>query len=390
MPISAGTRLGSFDLIERIGVGGMGEVYRARDTRLDRMVAIKVIAGRYFSDDEWRARMEREAKTIARLNHPNICTIHDIGEQDGIIYLVFECLEGATLDTLLLHGPLPLPQILSIGIEVADALEAAHQKGVVHRDIKPPNIFITKAGHAKVLDFGLAKLHAASSSSLDATLTFESRPGQTTAGTVGYMSPEQVLGHELDGRSDLFSLGIVIYRAATGAAPFSGNTLGEVNDAILHRLPAPPTRWNPALPIPLELAILKALEKDPELRYQTAAEMRTDLRRVKRDSESSIQVPAHVPTPKARPWLLIAAIALLVAALGYVGLLKRKPARQNAAMAVSQRQLTANPAELPVYTAAISPDGKHLAYSDSTGFYIRMTDTGETNPLKLPPGFCFR
>jgi hypothetical protein len=223
-----------------------------------------------------------------------------------------------------------------------------------------------------------------------ATLTFGSAAG-TTAGTAGYMSPEQVLGRELDGRSDIFSLGIVLYRAATGAAPFNGNTNGEISDAVVHKNPIPPTRINPAMPLALEQIILKALEKDLDLRYQSAAEMRADLRRVKRDSESAIDVPT---TALGRPrrrlvWAGVAA-AVLLAAAG-VGLWRyRAPGPVQPPGPAVQKQLTANPGDAPVFTAAISPDGKHLAYSDPTGFYIRLIESGETNQLKLPPGFCFR
>lgn len=392
MGLAQGSKLGAFEILEAIGSGGMGEVYRARDTRLDRPVAIKVLTSRFFSDPDSRFRLEREAKAIARINHPNICTIHDIGEEAGSVYLVFECLEGSSLETVLTHGPMPIPQLIGCAIEIADALDAAHSKGIIHRDIKPGNIFITRSGHAKILDFGLAKhdSHSAMSTSV-ATEVFASQRG-TTVGTVGFMSPEQVLGRELDGRSDLFCLGIVLYRAATGSVPFLGSTAGEVSDAILHRPATPPSRLNPSIPPAFEQIILKALEKDPDLRYQSAAEMRADLRRVKRDSESALEVAVMATAaPKAaRPVVWIAIAAVAIAAIVGAALLIRRTRGPETPRTVTARQLTANPAEMPVYTAAISPDGKHLVYSDQTGFFVRMIDSGETEPLKLPPGFCFR
>lgn len=392
MTINPGTRLGVFEIVGLIGAGGMGEVYRARDTRLDRLVAVKVLGPRHFADLESKLRLEREAKTIARITHANICTLHDIGEQDGIFYLVFECLDGACLENLLAK-PLPFAQFLGYAIEIADALDAAHHKGVIHRDIKPGNIFITQDGHAKVLDFGLAKLSSKAMPGSDSKTTIFGSSTGTTAGTTGYMSPEQVLGRDLDNRSDLFSLGIVLYRGVTGTPPFTGHTVGEISDAVLHKHPIPPTRLNPALPPAFEQTVLKALEKDPDLRYQSAAEMRADLKRIKRDSESSMEVPVSsgpkpAAVPSRRTWGVVA--TLLIPLVIAFFLLINKQREQAILGPIKQRQLTANAAEVPVYTAAISPDGKHLAYSDPTGVYIAILNSGETHALKLPPGFCFR
>ncbi len=392
MTIKPGTRLGVFEIVGLIGAGGMGEVYRARDTRLDRQVAIKVLGPGHFADLESKLRLEREAKTIARITHASICTLHDIGEQDGLVYLVFECLDGACLETLLAK-PVPFAQFLGYAIEIADALDAAHHKGIIHRDIKPNNIFITQQGHAKVLDFGLAKLSSKAMPSSDSDTTIFGSSTGTTVGTTGYMSPEQVLGRDLDDRSDLFSLGIVLYRGVTGASPFPGHSLGEISDAVLHKHPVPPTRLNPDLPLAFEQIVLKALEKDPDLRYQSAAEMRADLKRIKRDSESSLEVPVSAGSkpaaaPSMRKWATVAAVLITLGIASFVFI--SNPRKQGVSGPVKQRQLTANAAEVPVYTAAISPDGKHLAYSDPTGVHIAILNSGETHALKLPPGFCFR
>jgi eukaryotic-like serine/threonine-protein kinase len=389
MPLEAGTRLGAFEVVAPLGAGGMGEVYRARDSRLDRQVAIKVLGARHFAQPESRSRLEREAKLLASLNHPNICTIHDIGQQGELVYLVFECLEGTSLEALLTQR-LSAEQVVNLGIEVTEALAAAHSKGIIHRDIKPANIFVTNAGMAKVLDFGLAKheIYGTGSSSV-ATLEFGSHAG-TTVGTAGYMSPEQILGRELDGRSDLFSLGIVLYRALTGVAPFRGHSVGEVNDAILHQQPVPPSRANPHVTPALEQVVLKALEKDRDLRYASAADMRADLKRVKRDSESSLGVPITQSRRTGSRWFWGVSIAGLILALGAGLFVRRSVDPGQRSTQIVQQQLTANPPGAPVFTAAISPDGKHLAYSDTTGFYIRIIETGETNALKLPSGFCFR
>jgi serine/threonine protein kinase len=369
----------------------MGEVYRARDVRLDRQVAIKVLPSHLSSDSEYRLRLEREAKSIARINHANICTLHDIGEQDGLVYLVFECLEGETLQARVERGPVPFRELLPLVIEITDALDSAHRKGIVHRDVKPANVFITKSGHAKMLDFGLAKQESqAITSESVPTATFESTAG-TTAGTAGYMSPEQVLGRELDARSDLFCLGIVLYRAATGRSPFHGHTTGELADAILHETPIAPSKINPSVPAAFEQIILKALEKDIDLRYQSAAELRGDLRRIQRDSESAIALPT--PSPKkrwSRPVMAGAAALVLLVIVGAVLYWVARSRSSGHNQPISERQLTANPAETPVFSAAISADGEHLAYSDETGFYVRVLSTGENDPLKLPPGFCFR
>jgi serine/threonine-protein kinase len=302
--LAPGTRLGPYEVIAPIGAGGMGEVYRATDTRLDRSVAIKVLPSETTHDPHARERFEREAKALSRLSHPHICGIFDVGHQDGIDFLVMEYLEGETLRDRIAAGPLPLPRAVEIGIQMADALDKAHGVGVVHRDLKPGNVMLTGTG-VKLLDFGLAKLAShpgggapPAASDVRTMLNPEhlTRPG-TTLGTVAYMSPEQARGEESDARGDVFALGAVLYEIVTGRTAFGGQTSAVIFDEILNRTPTPPTSIRPDLPAEIDRVVARALEKDPDLRYQSAADLAAELRRVKRDLESARQqsqgLPAH-------------------------------------------------------------------------------------------------
>ena len=394
--LDVGTRLGAYEILARIGAGGMGEVYLAQDSRLGRRVAMKLVPHRLAGDDDRRRRLEREAQAAARLNHPNIVTLFSFEEADGIAFLTMEYVDGEPLASRIFPGGMPLDVLLPIGIAVADAVAAAHRAGIVHRDLKPSNVMLAAPGsRVKVLDFGLARLHGVMVDSQAATGTAPITDLGHVVGTIAYMSPEQAEGRETDPRSDIFSLGVMLFEMATGRRPFGGDSSISVITSILRDTPPSVSDVRPGLPIEFARIVRRCLQKDPDRRYQTAVDLRNALEEVKQDSESGVSAPALAPTVRTVPrrrWIAIAAGAAAVA-IGATGVwaLRHRSTDDSpgAKIEIRERQVTSNPVDAPVFFAAVSPDGRYIAYSDINGLHIRFIDTGETRTVPVPSTFCF-
>ena len=389
MTLGPGAQLETYELVSLLGRGGMGEVWLARDVRLDRHVAVKLLAASLTHDPDHVARFRLEARAASSLSHPNICTIHALGTApDGRLFIAMEYVDGTTLRRRLSAGGVTVVEAVDIGVQVASALSSAHAAGVIHRDIKPDNVMIRPDGLIKVLDFGLAKLGEAADTALTQT-TVRTRAG-TAIGTACYMSPEQARGEQLDVRTDLFSLGAVLYELVTSRQAFPGSSDAVIFDAVLNRTPPEPRRLNAAVPPGLDAIVTKALEKDRELRYQSASDLRADLKRLQREADTARATAPGLPTDyaTARPGhrrkrlltaVTVAVVTVIAGAAAWYGW--RTVSRD---VVFRERQLTSNSSEAPLWAAAISPNGKYLAYADVAGLHIQRVDTRETHVLASP------
>jgi serine/threonine protein kinase len=389
MPIPPGEQIGPYTILDFLQAGGMGEVYKARDTRLDRIVAIKFLPSLLAPDAVALDRFRREARAASALNHPNICTVHDIGDHRGRPFFVMELLEGRSLHERIGGQPIPVPQVVVLAVQACDALKAAHAKRIIHRDIKPANIFVTTNAQIKILDFGLAKLVEESQATATTATTAETDTVTSSVtrtalgklmGTPAYLSPEQARGEELDHRTDIFSFGLVLYEMTTGRPTFRGATSGELITAILRETPVKPSALNPKVPRGLERIILKALAKERNARYHSAQELLNDLGEFQRAKQRRATWTTR---------LALGGAVLALAAAVAMAIIHFRESNGDAPN-ILQRQLTSNPVNDSVYVGALSDDGKKVAYTDLRGIHVRLIDTGEVFDIGVPPGLCFR
>jgi Tol biopolymer transport system component len=394
MPLTAGTRLGPYEIVSPLGAGGMGEVYRARDTRLGRDVAVKVLLPEVSGDESRRFRFEQEARSASALNHPNIVTVYDVGSVDSTIYLAMELVEGKTLREMLAEGPLPSKKLLDLAVQVAEGLAKAHEAGLVHRDLKPENLIVSKDGFVKILDFGLAKLaESPSSDGLSALQTIAGAPGTvpgTVMGTVGYMSPEQASGRSVDYRSDQFSFGSILYEIATGQRAFQRNTGAETLTAIIREEPVPVGQVNPRVPAPVRWIVERCLAKEPEERFASTKDLARDLRSLRDhlSETSATETVAAAASPRRRlpPWLVPAAAVLVGAAIG-IAALKLIEGSRPASNARLQR-LTFKRGT--IVSARFAPDGRSIIYAAAwegkpLELFTTRPESPESRALSLPP-----